>query len=179
MLLPYYLNWDALNLSLIQPALCELLHGLIPIARCVQGCYAWTVCNEKQRRIQVYILFCSPPNLFLSRITHKKLGTLQLQQGKHRYKCQYIVAILVHIGHLDDCSYSVHICDCLVSSIKILRPLGSTQGRISCLKLILFKASSGVPRKIRMLSMSLESRREQFGGKLSISAQLWHLFIMW
>lgn len=177
MLLPYCLNWDALNLSLIQPALCELLHGLIPITRCVRGCYAWTVCNEKQRRIQAYILFCSPPNLFLSRITHEKLGTLQLQQGRHRYKCQYSSYSCSHrpFGWL----LIFRVCDCLVTSIKILRPLGRTQGRISCLKLILFKASSGVPGKIRMLSMSLESRRKQFGGKLSISAQLWHLFIMW
>lgn len=139
----------------------EVLQILIPIASSILGSCAWTACEGKQRRIQVYIISCFPTSLFVSRVPHDNWGTLNFQQGKQRFNAN-IAASLVHVGHLENiCSHSECIHDCLVISITILNPLGCTQGRISRLKLILFKAFSGVPSKIRMMSMSLESMKRQ------------------
>lgn len=139
----------------------EVLPILIPVASSILWSCAWTACKRKQRRIQADVISCFPINLFLSRVPQNKWGTLNFQRGKHIFNAN-IAAGLLHLGHLDNvCWHSECIHDCLVISIAILNPLGSTQGRNSCLKLILFKASSGVPSKIRMMSVSLESMKRQ------------------
>lgn len=103
--------------------------------------------------------------------SHIKNGELFIFSRENTDVSANIAAILVHIGHLDNCSYSMHIHDCLVTSIKILRPLGSTQGRISCLKLILFKASSGVPSK-NQNGVNVPGKHEDTALEVNSASQL-------